>query len=364
MRFIKNIFRKSEQPAHSYEDFWNWLSKHEKTFFKVVQKKGNIERDFFDKLSLKLNALKDGYFFVTGMLDENTVELIITADGTIKNIVFVEELINAAPQIGGWKFTALKPALDISDVLIEMSGYKFCQHNMGFYWTDHPKYPDEIDITIVHDQLDSTNKNEIVNGTYLFLDNYLGELDFATTIDNLSVVAKKEAKQEPISIDKLKGFLTWRQKEFIEKYEDIGHNTANNNYSILKAQLENGNVLIALVNTELLEWDKKASHPWILTVAINYNGTAHQGMPDKSTCKLLNEIENAITTDLKDVEGYLLIGRQTADNVRQIYVACKDFRKPSKCLYKLQTAYANQVQINYEIYKDKYWQSFSRFRSN
>jgi hypothetical protein len=53
------------------------------------------------------------------MYDENTVELVLTADGNTKNIVFVEELVEQAPRIEGWKFTALKPALQIEDVQLQ-----------------------------------------------------------------------------------------------------------------------------------------------------------------------------------------------------------------------------------------------------
>ncbi len=53
--------------------------------------------------------------------------------------------------------------------------------------------------------------------------------------------------------------------------------------------------------------------------------------------------------------------RPTADRVREVYFACRDFRKPSKVLYKLGNDYADRIEISYEIYKDKYWQSFNRF---
>jgi hypothetical protein len=65
--------------------------------------------------------------------------------------------------------------------------------------------------------------------------------------------------------------------------------------------------------------------------------------------------------ELKDFEGYLNIGRQTAKNVREIYVACRDFRKPSKVLFEVQKKHARQLKVSYDIYKDKYWQSFNRF---
>ena len=86
-------------------------------------------------------------------------------------------------------------------------------------------------------------------------------------------------------------------------------------------------------------------------------------MPDSKTLGVLNEIESAISTELKDADGYLNIGRQTADSIREIYFACKDFRKPSKVLFKIQQKYADIYDVTFDIYKDKYWQTFERFVS-
>ena len=361
MSFLTNIFAKKSEPIESYEDFWRWFQKHEKRFFKAVQEHRNIEKDFFDKLSPKLQELQEGFFFLAGMADSTTAELVITADGTIKNIVFVEELVMAAPKIDGWLFTALKPALDIKDVSIEMAGYTFNEENLSFYSNDHAEYPDEIDITLVHHELDKENKSTITNGTYIFLDNFLGELNFATTIDSLTVIGKAEAKKELVPIGKLKDFLIWRQKEFIEKYSGLRYSTENDHFSGFEARMKSGNMLVATINKGLLSWDCKASHPWILSIELKYDGESSHGMPDDETYQLLDEIEDKISLELPDYEGYLNIGRQTADSVREIYVACSDFRKPSKVLHQIQHSYANQLDIHFDIYKDKYWQSFNRF---
>jgi len=364
MNVIKSIFSKKDEPVISYKDFWNWFKKNEKNFFKVLKEEGNVEKEFFNKLSPKLDELKDGFYFLAGMYNDNTVELVITADGTIKKIVFVEELVDSAPDIERWKFTALKPALNIKDVNIEMAGYSFDDGTLSFYSNEYPDYPDEIDITIMHNDLDDENRSTITNGTYIFLDNYLGELNFATTIDNLTVIGKNEAQKELVPIDKLKDFLIWREKEFIEKYEGTRHNTDNDNYSMLRAELDNGNPLLAIINTDLLEWDSKASHPWILNLEIKFDGENNNGMPDEETYKLLDEIEEEVLKELKDSDGYLNIGRQTADNVREIYFACKDFRKASKVLYQIEQKYSIRLDLTYDIYKDKYWQSFNRFLNN
>lgn len=364
MSFLKSIFRTKDEPIKSYNDFWTWFQKNEKEFFIVVKNRKDIENGFFNKLSPKLGELKDGYFYLTGMYDDNTVELVLTADGSTKNVVFVEELVSAAPKINGWKFTALKPALEINNVSIEMAGYKFDRDNLAFYANESQNFPDEIDVTIVHNDLTDENKNQISNGTYIFLDNYLGELDFLNNIDNLTIIGKNEAQKELVPIAKLKDFLTWRQKEFIEKYEGVQHDTENDNYSILEAELESGNHLIAVINTELLNWDRKASHPWIAVFTIKYDGSKNNGMPNDKEYELLDNIEEEIKHDLKDVDGYLNIGRQTANGERDIYYACKDFRKPSKVFYTIQQRYSDSLEIGYDIYKDKYWQSFDHFKNN
>src|SRR5690606_18916075 len=98
------LFGQKETSNNSYDDFWNWFQKNEKNFFNVIKNNDDIEEKFLNKISPKLDELKDGFWILAGMYDENTAELVITADGYAKNIVFVEELIYKAPQLKGWKF--------------------------------------------------------------------------------------------------------------------------------------------------------------------------------------------------------------------------------------------------------------------
>lgn len=361
MGFLKNIFSKKEEPIKSYSDFWNWFAKHEKDFYQVVKTGNDIEEKFFNKLEPKLQELKDGYLYVTGMYDDNTVELVFTADGITKNIAFVEELVKEAPPIKGWKFTALKPALDISNVAIEMSSYSFNKENLNFYSNEKPEYPDEIDICITYDDFNEEDKSSITGGIYLFLDNYLGELDTVNNIDNITILSKKDATQELIPITKLKDFLNWRQKEFIEKYQATRYETNNDSYSLLEAKLDNGYILIASINTTLLNWDSKASHPWIAILIIKFDESQNNGLPSKQINDSLYKLEDEAIAKLIDSKGYLNVGRQTAQGEREIYFACKDFRLPSKVFYEVQQKYGDQFEIDYDIYKDKYWQSFKRF---
>jgi Family of unknown function (DUF695) len=362
MSFLKKLFPPKNTPINSNKDFWDWFLAYEKNFFKVVKDNDDIHKNFFDKIGPKLDELNDGYFYLTGMVDDNTVELILTAEGRIKNIILVEELVKAAPKVGGWLFTALKPAIEKDDASIQMYDYEFHVDNLYFYSTENIQTPDEIEITVVHPNCTKENEEEITHGVNVFLDNFLGELNFATKIDSLNVIGTSDAETELIPMQKLKDYLIWREKEFIEKYEAVRHNTENDNYSMMQGELENGNRVFSLFNTDLLQWDAKASHPWITSIELKFDGSSNNGMPDDKMFKLLDKIEEEIGEELKDIDGYLNVGRETTDGTREIFFACAAFRKPSLVISKFEKKYINKVDISFEIYKDKYWKTFERFQ--
>ncbi|WP_430402122.1 DUF695 domain-containing protein [Fluviicola sp.] len=362
MNLFNKIFGSKHVPITSNSEFWTWFQQNERTFFNVLNNKNaNVEVDLFDRISPKLNELKDGYYLLAGMFDKKTAELIITDEGDARNIVFVEELIADAPKIDGWKFTALKQPDTDEKFVITMNKCEFNHQNIHFCVNQLEDYPDEIDISIIYDGLTDLNVDTVRNGVYIFLDNYLGELDSLMNIDNLSIIGRKEAGEEIIPITKLKSYLIWRQKEFIEKYEGFRHDTEEDLYSTFEATLENGNTLIAIMNTTLLDWDAKASHPWLVIFRIKYEGTKDSGLPNNEDYELMNQIEDEIMSQLKDHDGYLNLGRQTADGEREIFFACREFRLPSKVLYSIQQKYSEHFKTSYEIYKDKYWKWFDRF---
>lgn len=363
MSLFKNPFSKQESKINSYEDFWNWFQENQQSFYQVVKSGKNPEKAFFTPLSQKLNELKEGIFYLSGMFDEQSAELIFTPDGNVKNIVFAEEIVQAAPELKNWKFTALKPPLALGDVGIEMEGYQFNSSNLFFYAVEQKKYPDEVDITLVHDNFNEKNQNIIIGGSFIFLDNFLGELNAVTKIDHASVISSEQAEQELIPISKLKDYIIWREKEFVEKYSGTRYDTENDEHVSFEATLNNGLPLIGIINTSLLNWDRKPSHPWILKIQIEFNGRKNNGMPDDQTYQLLNEMEDEIMHKLKDADGFLNIGRETGDNLREVYFACKDFRKPSKVVHEISKKHAGQFKVGYEIFKDKYWRSFERYQN-
>ncbi|WP_272150513.1 DUF695 domain-containing protein [Tenacibaculum aiptasiae] len=367
MRILKKLLGKEKNESiNSYEDFWNWFIENEKKFFNVIKRGGaeNISLNFFDKISPKLDQLKEGIWYLTGMVNDDIADLILTSDGDIKNYYLIEELIAAAPKLPNWKFQAHKPSSDIDDVAIDMGGFKFRKENIFFYENEVKSCPDEIDITIIHKDYSEKNKDEIINGCYIFLENFLGELEVITVIDNIEFTSNEEQEKELVPIEKLKDFLIWREKEFIEKYDGVRYNTSEDSYISLETKLKNGNTLLAIMNSDLLAWDETASHPWIMKIKIPYEGEKTRGFPNDSTYSLLNNIEEDIMLDLKDYEGFLNVGRETGDNIREVFFACKDYRKASKVIDQIKIKYQSKIEINYEIFKDKYWTCFNWHRKS
>ncbi len=362
MGFLKKIFGSEEEiTVNSYADFWLWFQRNEKEFFRILKKQEKVDEGFLSKLTPLLQQLSENFFCVAGMIDEDTAELIISTDGIIKEFVFAEEFVAAAPLIPGWKFTALKPPTDTESMGVEMDGYEFNSNNISFYSFDQPEYPDEIDITLVHKEFTEENSETITSGSLIYLDNLLGEYNTAIMVDVVQVAAASP-EEELIPIEKLQGFLLWRQKEFVEKYEGLRHGTEEDSYSTMEAEDQDGEPIFAIINQDLMAWDAKASHPWMMLVEIKYDGTPGDGLPDESTDNLMNELEDEILKQLPDVEGYLNIGRETYKSTRTIFFACKEFRRSSKTMAALIKGYEGRLDISYDIFKDKYWMTVNHLR--
>ncbi len=357
MRFLKNLFA-NNHPIRTYSDFWNWFKKQERTFFRTVRRGVHIEKAFLDQVSPKLAELNEGIGLLTGMYDDQTAELIFTIEGLVRNVFWVEDLVQHAPAIEGWKFTALTPPVDIQNCNIDMHGRSFNGANLFFYANDLPEYTDEIDLAIVYSGYEEKDADQIIHGCHIFLDNFLGELDFATKIDNIEVMGPQDATRELIPISKLKAYLNWREKEFQEKY-DTFQAPENQTFTLFTAKDKEGNPAIAIINTALLDWGEKASHSWITIIEIMLST---EGLPDAETNQALVDWEEQLLRHLQPLEGHLHIGRQTTSGKRNIYFASREFRAFSKAVFEYIHFHKADMEISYRIFRDKYWQGFERFQ--
>jgi Family of unknown function (DUF695) len=359
MNFFKKIFSaKTEINIETNQDFWGWFVQNEKQFFKAIQQKDKIVENVLDKIIPKLQMLNEQFYCQVGKESDTLVGIDVSAEGDIKTFVFVEELIKSAPKLPNWQFQALKPATP-KGFNIGMHGYDFSDENINFFATNHKDYPDEIDITLVHNDHRDDNEKEVGQGCLIYLDALLGELNTAVLIDSVTTGDNKE-KNELIPIGKLEDYLKWREAEFVERYKSVRYSDEDDTFSSYEFEDKEGNTHFGLMNRTLLDWDVKPSHPWMMVLDFEYESN-ESGMPNDETFKKMNEFEDELTELLPCSEGYLNIGRRTGGNTRTTYFACKDFRHSSKCAAALIQKYADVLKIEYTIYRDKYWMTLENY---
>lgn len=307
-----------------------------------------------------LKQLNSTFNVLVGMLDDHTVDLIITADGHLQGIPYVEQLVAEAPTLPNWKFTAHKPPMGEDPITISMGEHKFGAETLSFVVHENPPYPDEIQISVVYQPYQAAEAPLIQNGVLIFLDNYLGEIRSVSSLDQLDIVGPDQVEGERIPIEKLPDYLIWREKEFVEKYDGVRYDTEQDNYISMEAQTQEGLPILAIMNQALLTWDAKASHPWMVCLDIPYDGSKQNGMPHENRLEEMNRFEDQLTEELKDFAGYLNIGRTTGNNSRTIYFAVKDFRTPVLVIDQTKAAFPN-LQVQMEMFKDKYWRSLEYY---
>lgn len=365
MKFLNKLFDKKkdktnqEQEHLSVSEFWDWFVENQARLWEAVKTQNNIEFEFINPVFNKLNQVKEGAFLLVGMMDDVKAELVLTAEGRILLFPFITELIDKAPKLDNWEFTAFKPAMDVPGFGINLGPKSFSTDNIFFYPENDSNYPDEISLKLVYSEEYSADENELIeNGLFIFIENYIGELKAATQVDILSIMHQVSSDIELNPISKINDYINWREKEFIEKYQGTFSYSDEANYSSIT--WENGDsTIFGVVNADLLNWDKKASHPWIMIITIIFDEKENNGMPNNEALQTYYQFEDKLKKLLPVKEGHIHVGQATGLGKREIYYANKDFVKPIKIL----EAMKSEVNFDYEIdvFIDKYWKSMRHF---
>lgn len=354
------MFKMDVEKRKGIQDFWYWFIDHADVFFKIIVSQEKISSDFIEVVSVQLNKLREGVFILTGMYDDETAELIITADGNVSNIPFIEELVDAAPSILNWRITSLKPPTNRPDFEVGFSHASLTADNLYFIYNEHLEYPDLIDIDVVHADITPATKRLYTQGIFIFLENYIGEMECIDLIDSIEVKATHLANGKLIPMSKLTSFLKWRHKELVEKYDQVIQSDEEDVYTGYESKTKEGHTVFATINTKLLNWNHIAAYPWITVLTFNYK-KGNKGMPTDVEYKLMASIEEKVNSLMSKSQLCLNLGRETGEGRREVLYATKDFRESVKIMDEV-SSFDTPFDMKYDVFKDKYWRSLERFR--
>ena len=324
--------------------------------------KKKIDTDFFDPLSASLDRMHEGIYFLAGEAEAGVAELILTADGVYRNFAFIEDLVAAAPKLPAWRFVALKPACAIDGFGINMNGLVYSDDTLHFYVREDAKCPQVVDVVMVHSDATATEE-QLTSGVYVYLDNLLGEWVAVTQIDQMQIINQQQlpANQALQPMAELAPYLHGRHEAWQKAYGGVYYNSDQDEFASFEGEADNGQLIVGIIDSTLLAWPHKPSHPWMLTLRIAYDGSGLNGMPSKQIYQRMEAFEDALMAELPEHEGYLNVGRETGDDIRFIYFACKQFVQATRVLERLMPQFSKEVDISYDLYQDKYWQSLQRF---
>ena len=162
--------------ASQFSNFWTWFQANEADFPPTAE----FDDAYGEELSNRLTHIKPGLVYEIAILDDAENELIISGDGIEELIPFVQEVVDSAPAIEGWKIIAFRPRMD------DYAGFTLNFGEQVFdpkeLWCWSRVQEGNFDLVIYHSNYSDENRDLLVNGTYVLLDMALGEYDVMTRI--------------------------------------------------------------------------------------------------------------------------------------------------------------------------------------
>ena len=363
MSFLKKLFNKNKinrSKPKTIAEFWHWFEDNAETLKDAVLRQDDLQKEFIEPVFKNLEKISEGVFLLIGKEEDGTIDIIFTADGIIKNFPIVNSFVEQAPNIPDWKFTAFKPKVDLGDKGIHVKNLSITNTSLQFYPSIEEKYPDEINIHLVYTgEVSPEDLNLAENASFIYVENLIGEINLATRIDQLKFDPNPASDLELVSIEKLEAYLSMREKEFVELYEGVVYQTQEDTYSSLEWESE-GKKVLGTCNSELIKWDKKATHPWMVVIMVDFGPYQKSGLPTSDLLDEIQAFEDNLEEKLPDSDGYLQVGKTSGKGERTIYYACKEFYLPIQILEELRDQYP--FNYDYEVFKDKYWKCMEMFQ--
>jgi hypothetical protein len=200
------------------EKFWNWFKENQLRFIKInsADTSKDEKEKLLDDILDHLHRYCDKLFFEIGGWPDQDQELIITADGDIDFFERVEELINDAPEIKGWSFTAFTQPIDL-DFTSNFEDVELKPIEMWFLPLDSKSNPKSIGFRICLANYELVKDSEWLEAAvYRVLDNVLGEKSFALDVDYIEIKGMPPGKPEDqglIELKDLASFVKWKKKK-------------------------------------------------------------------------------------------------------------------------------------------------------
>lgn len=349
----------SQSDQQRYDAFWSWFSGRHQYYYDMLDRLGYSNGQELSDVLNRLNPQGDYHILVTAMMNEDdTVELIFTADGDVAYFQEIEALVSAAPDLAKWTFLALKPAVALDVIRCQWENYIFDQHHLSFYLQPNLICPLNINIVVCHAAYQPAFRDQFLYEIQSFLQYALGESFFADIVDTIDVAAY--AQLNWVKIEDIKLYLEAEQEKKHQLEKPIMIPEKQYQYGGFEGETDQNQKIIYFFNTSLLQWEHNCTFPWVIIIELKYQALS-KGLPSEIDMCLMDEIEEILWDRLPSEKGYLHLAHETGVGSRWMYLACQDFRLPSRVIRDIKKNYSKSFQIEVFYQRDKYWTCLDHF---
>lgn len=151
------------------ERFWLWFKKNETNLRKV----DGPEHPYFKILSRQLHSFDPNIAFEIGKQNNDPHEFIVSADGIKEFAPRVLQLIDVAPAIDGWKFTAFRPPMkQFADFNLRFNEIEVVTKDIQF---DYGVSGNKVHLQLYIDVPPTTPRDDLIGAGFIAIDSALGE---------------------------------------------------------------------------------------------------------------------------------------------------------------------------------------------
>jgi hypothetical protein len=194
----------------------------------------------------------------------------------------------------------------------------------------------------------------------MYVQNGIGELKAATLIDDMDFGPVPEDSSALIPVAKLDSYLLWREKEFVEKYQAGQIEKVPELFNVIEGQDEEGNIMIAIVNTAYEHWPYKPAYQWLLSVSMEYEA-AESGLPNEKMLAAMQSEEEQVIKMLIGQSETIYVSSKTFKGARTACFYTRSYELPSQLMHAWADQHPNSVISGFFVEKDKYWRCLEEF---
>ena len=175
--------------ADEISEFWRWFEANSSSYHALNFENTERRDELFADLGERLEKIDENIAFEFGKLDNDLMDFVISASGIVETFPVVKKLVDAAPQIPNWKFTAFRQRKD-EVVTIEMGGINIDRNTtLAKLYKDDGK----IGIVLFLPGYEETPNQTFEQIGFLLLDQTLGEYVVGTQVGFVEFEKKSDA---------------------------------------------------------------------------------------------------------------------------------------------------------------------------